>query len=74
MPPPSRSAAPGAPTAALTGTALTIGGHTLLAGVPPSVTSSPGPLPGSLVLGLDLGVGGDTAQADVVLGKLAVTR
>jgi hypothetical protein len=67
---PGGAAAP--PAASLTGSTLSIGAHPLLTGVPPSVTATPGPLPGSLVLGLNLD--GPTAQADVVLGKLGVTR
>ena len=63
---------PPPPAAVLAGSVLSIGGHPLLTGVPPSVTAAPGPLPGSLVLGLT--TDGPTAQADVVLGKLRVMR
>jgi hypothetical protein len=66
MPPPPP------PAATLSAGRLAVGGRPVLTGVPPSVTAAPGPLPGSLVLGLDLG--GPTSQADVVLGKLDVKR
>lgn len=74
MPPPAAPTSAPPPAATLADGVLRIGGRALLSGIPPSITSTRGPLPGSLVLGLDLGPDGRTAQADVVLGKLSVTR